>query len=245
MISYSVMDLLALLIVMSGIILQTWVGIGFGLLAAPILYLIDPAYIPVPVLILGFSLSLLLVLNQRKLLCWRRILPAIIARFPGCWCGALLLVAAPPYLLSILFGCVLLMAVLISIFTCKITLNPTTLSLGGFFSGLVGTATSVGGPPIALVYQDVDRITARNELAAFFLIGTPISILFLALQGRVDMSSLLLSLKMLPGVLVGFGVARLCDNRISVSSTKPVLLFISSASAIMILYKGISGWLAA
>lgn len=242
MISYTALDLLALLIVMSGIILQTWVGIGFGLLAAPLLYLIDPAYVPVPALILGFSLSLLLVLNQRKLLCWRRVFPAIVARFPGCWCGAILLVTAPPYMLSILFGGVLLMAVLISLYTCKISLNPITLSIGGFFSGLIGTVTSVGGPPIALVYQSVDRVTARNELAAFFLIGTPISILFLALQGRVDMSSLVLSLKMLPGVLVGFGFARLCDNRISVSSTKPVLLIISSVSAVMILYKGMSGW---
>ena len=239
---YSVLELLALLIVMSGIILQTWVGIGFGLLAAPLLYLIDPAYVPVPALILGFSLSLLLVINQRKQLCWRRVLPAIAARFPGCWCGALLLVVAPSYLLSIMFGCVLLVAVLLSLYTCKISINPATLSIGGFFSGLIGTVTSVGGPPIALIYQSVDRVTARNELAAFFLIGTPVSILFLALQGRVDMSSLLLSLKMLPGVLLGFGVARLCDNRISTSSTKPVLLLISSASAIMILYKGISGW---
>ncbi|SFG21873.1 sulfite exporter TauE/SafE family protein [Neptunomonas qingdaonensis] len=240
--SYSAFELLALLIVMSGIILQTWVGIGFGLLAAPLLYLIDPAYVPVPALILGFSLSLLLVVNQRKLLCWRRVLPAIIARFPGCWCGALLLVAAPAYLLSILFGCVLLMAVILSLYTCKISLNPVNLSIGGFFSGLIGTVTSVGGPPIALVYQSVDRVTARNELAAFFLIGTPVSILFLVLQGRVDMSSLLLSVKMLPGVLLGFGIARFCDDRINLSSTKPLLLFISSASAIIILYKGISGW---
>jgi uncharacterized membrane protein YfcA len=244
-ISYSALDLLALLIVMSGIILQTWVGIGFGLLAAPILYLIDPAYVPVPALMLGFSLSLLLVFNQRKLLSWRRVMPAIIARFPGCWCGAILLVTAPPYMLSILFGSVLLMAVIVSLYTYKITLNPITLSIAGFFSGLIGTATSVGGPPIALVYQGVDRITARNELAAFFLIGTPISILFLALQGRVDIGSLSLSLKMLPGVLIGFGIARLFDNRISVSSTKPVLLLISSASAIMILYKGLGGWWAA
>ncbi len=243
--SYSGLELLALLVVTSGIILQTWVGIGFGLLAAPLLYLIDPAYIPVPALMLGFSLSLLLVLNQRKFLSWRRVFPAIVARFPGCWCGALLLVAAPSYLLSIMFGSVLLMAVLLSFYSGKITLSPTALSIGGFFSGLIGTVTSVGGPPIALVYQSVDRMTARNELAAFFLIGTPVSIVFLALQGRVDTNSLFLSLKMLPGVLIGFGIARLCDNRISSSSTKPVLLFISSASAIMILYKGLGGWWAA
>jgi uncharacterized membrane protein YfcA len=242
--SYSAYELLALLIVTSGVILQTWVGIGFGLLAAPLLYLINPAYIPAPVLILGFSLSFLLVLNQHNKMSWRRISPAIVARFPGSWCGAMLLVAVPQYMLSLLFGGMLLVAVAVSLRSYKVTVTPVSLSIGGFFSGVVGTATSVGGPPIALVYQEENRITARNELAAFFLVGTPISILFLAVQGSVALSDVMLSLKMLPGVFIGFGCARLCDSRINISSAKSALLVISSASALVVLYKGACGWLA-
>ncbi|SIS45718.1 sulfite exporter TauE/SafE family protein [Neptunomonas antarctica] len=242
--SYSAYELLALLIVTSGVILQTWVGIGFGLLAAPLLYLIDPAYIPAPILILGFFLSFLLVLNSQNKVSWRRVLPAIIARFPGSLCGAMLLVAVPAYMLSLLFGSMLLVAVGVSLRTCKVTITPVNLCIGGFFSGLVGTVTSVGGPPIALVYQEENRITARNELAVFFLIGTPISIFFLAVQGSVALSDVMLSLKMLPGVFIGFGCAHVWDSRINTSSAKSALLVISSASALVVLYKGVCGWLA-
>ncbi|MEH6472113.1 MAG: sulfite exporter TauE/SafE family protein [Halopseudomonas sp.] len=241
----SAFDLLALLIVTCGIMLQTWVGIGFGLLAAPLLYLINPAFVPGPILILGFSLSLLVVLKQHAHLSWRRIMPAIIARLPGSWCGAALLVAVPQYGLSLMFGASLMLAVLVTWRSCKITTTPWNLTIGGFFSGLIGTATSIGGPPIALVYQQQNRITARNEIAAFFLIGTPISILMLVLQDRIDQASLLFSVELLPGVLFGFWLANKLDGRINTTSAKPVLLMISTASALMVIYKGVQGWLAA
>ncbi len=241
--AYSLFEILALLIVTCGIMLQTWVGIGFGLLAAPLLYLINPAYVPGPLLILGFGLSLLVVLKEHNRLSWRRILPAIIARLPGAWAGAALLVAVPQYVLSLLFASALLLAILITWRAVKLTTTPLSLAIGGFFSGLVGTATSVGGPPIALVYQETDRITARNELAAFFLLGTPLSILMLMLHGRIDLASLGLCIKMAPGLVLGFWLAQRLDGQINIASAKPLLLLISTASALMILAEGIRGWL--
>ncbi|OMH39269.1 sulfite exporter TauE/SafE family protein [Motiliproteus sp. MSK22-1] len=242
--AYSAYELLALIIVTCGIALQTWVGIGFGLLAAPLLYLIDPAYVPGPILILGFALSVLVVLKGRSELRWRRIMPAIVARVPGSWCGALLLVAVPEYLLSLLFGTSLLLAVLLTWRAFRLQMTALSLTVGGFFSGLIGTATSVGGPPIALIYQESNRMTARNEMAAFFLIGTPVSILMLIFQGRVDPLSLSLSLKMLPGLLLGFWLALRFDGRINNRSTKSAILLIATLSAIGVLYKGVAGFLA-
>ncbi|WP_421862565.1 sulfite exporter TauE/SafE family protein [Motiliproteus sp.] len=243
--SYSAADLLAIAIVTVGIMLQAWGGLGFGLLAAPLLYLIDPAYVPGPILILGFSLSVLLVIRERSQLRWLGILPAALARIPGSWFGALLLVSIPAYSLSLLFGVTLLLAVLLSWRTYRVSKTPLSLMIGGFFSGLIGTATSVGGPPIALVYQEQNRIVARNELAAFFLIGTPASILMLALEGQVDWLSLELSLKVFPGVLLGFWLANRLDGRVQANSAKPLILAVCSASALMVLYKGVQGWLGA
>jgi len=240
---YTFPELLALLIVTCGIVLQSWFGIGFGLVAAPLLFLIDPAYVPGPVLILGFSLSVLVVLNGRGNLSWRRIMPAIIARLPGSWLGALLLVSIPAWSLSLLFGVSLLLAVLLTWKTFKLKTTRTGLIIGGFISGLIGTATSIGGPPMALVYQEQDRITIRNELAAFFLIGTPFSILMLIQQGNIDIPTAMLSLKMLPGVLIGFWLAKRLDGKIRADSAKPVLLTVSAVSAIVVIYKGIGGWL--
>lgn len=241
--SYSALELLAVLIVTGGIMLQTWIGIGFGLVSAPLLYLINPAFVPGPILIIGSCLSLLVVSKSFRELRWRRITPAILTRLPGAWLGAWLLTAVPQYTLSLLFGSSLLLAVLVTWKTFKVGMSTTNLCIGGFFSGMIGTATSVGGPPMALVYQESDRITARNEIAAFFLIGTPISVLMLALQGAIDQTSLELSFKMVPGLLIGFWLARRFDNRLGVQSAKPLLLGVCSLSALMVLYKGIVGWL--
>jgi len=241
--AFTVYDLLALFIITFGIMVQAWVGIGVGLLAAPLLYLINPAYVPGPALVLGVSLSLLVVLKQHNNISWKRVMPAIIARVPGAWCGAALLVSVPKYGLSLMFGASLLLAVGFTWRACKVATTPMSLTVGGFLSGLMGTATSIGGPPIALVYQEQNRITARNEISAFFLIGTPVSIAMLAWQGNFGQTSVLLSLKMMPGVLIGFFLANRLDGLINTTSVKPFLLFMSTTSALLVLFKGVQGWL--
>jgi uncharacterized membrane protein YfcA len=248
MMLYTFPELTALLIVTCGIVLQTWFGIGFGLVAAPLLFLINPSYVPGPILILGTSLSVLVVsrltlMSNQGELNWRRIAPAIVARLPGAWLGALLLVSIPAWSLSLLFGATLLLAVLLTWKVFKVQTSKASLIIGGFFSGLIGTATSVGGPPMALVYQEQNRITIRNELAAFFLIGTPFSILALMHQGNINTEIAMLSLKMLPGVLIGFWLAHKVDGKIRAESAKPVLLTVSAVSAIFVIYKGFAGWL--
>lgn len=241
---YTLPELLAVLIVTCGIALQTIVGIGYGLLAAPLLYLINPAYVPGPVLLVGFGLALMMVIRERNALRWRRVMPAIIARIPGAWCGAALLVTLPQYALSLFFGFSVLSAVLLSLWKFNISATPINLTIGGFLSGVAGTATSVGGPPIALVYQQQDRITARSEIAAFLLIGTPVSLLMLTLKGNLDWHSIQLSLKILPGLFLGFFLARRMDTKRATGSAKPLLLIVSGLSALFVSVKGILGWLA-
>ncbi|WP_107850719.1 sulfite exporter TauE/SafE family protein [Oceanimonas marisflavi] len=236
---YSIPELLALLIVTGGILVQAWVGIGFGLLAAPLLYLLDPAYVPGPVLMLGWMLSLLIALKQRHRLNWRRVWPAILARLPGSWCGALLLVTLTGWQLSLLFGSALLLAVWLSGRRYHLALTPPGLMVAGFFSGLLGTATSVGGPPMALLYQHQPRLTTRDELAAFFLVGTPLSLLMLMAEGGTGLLALPLVLKLLPGVLLGFSLSRWLERRVHRDSARPAILLISLLSALGVLWQGI------
>ncbi|ART81977.1 hypothetical protein CBP31_04500 [Oceanisphaera profunda] len=242
---YSSLELLALLIVTISIIVQAWVGIGFGLLAAPLLYLIDPAYVPGPVLMLGWLLSVVVVFKQRHSLNFRRILPAIVARLPGSWCGALLLVSIASWQLSLFFGSALLLAVWLSLRRYSLPLNGVSLTVAGFLSGVLGTATSVGGPPIALLYQHEARLTARNEIAAFFLVGTPLSLLMLWWQGGASVLGFSLIVKMLPGVIIGFWLSRHLERVVSVESARPAILLVSAISAIVVLIQGILGGLAA
>ncbi|GAA0687543.1 sulfite exporter TauE/SafE family protein [Marinobacterium maritimum] len=236
---YTAPELLALLVVAAGVFVQSRIGIGYGLLAAPILYQINPAYVPGPILIIGFSLAVVMVLQGLDALRWRRIFPAIVARVPGAWCGALLVQAMSQALLGLFLGATLLLATLLSWRAIKLRTSGRNLALGGFFSGLVGTATGIGGPPMALVYQAHNPAVARAELAGFFLIGTLISLGMLFGAGQLVEQHLLLSLKLLPGMALGSYLGYRSERFWQINTLKPWILAISLLAALLPITKGI------
>ncbi|UTW12510.1 sulfite exporter TauE/SafE family protein [Marinobacterium rhizophilum] len=237
---YSLWDFLALLVVTLGIALQGVVGIGFALVAAPLLFLIDPLFVPVPLIILGALLSGYMVARGRQHLSWRRLMPALVARVPGSWLGAMLLASVSPGALSLILGGTLFVSVALSWRnTIRISMSTRSLSVAGFFSGIIGTATSVGGPPMALVYQESNVLTARSELAAFFLAGLPITLIMLALTDNLPLESLILTLKMVPGLVAGVFVARRIDRHVDKQSAKPLLLSMSLLGAVLVVVQGV------
>ncbi|WPC03818.1 TSUP family transporter [Pseudomonas benzenivorans] len=233
--SYSALECLALLIVLGGCLVQALLGIGFALLAAPLLYLLDPGYVPGSVLLLGFLLACCMLLGERRAPAWRRPLPAILARLPGAWCGGLLLGLLPGAWLGLLLGASVLLAVLSSYRWLALRCSPRNLAIAGFCSGLMGTATAVGGPPMALVYQDRAAAETRAELAAFFLLTTPVSLLALLYQGRLPLDHLLDSLKLAPGVLAGYGLALALRGRFDRHNPRRLLLLLAMLAAVGLL----------
>ncbi len=235
MLEYSSSDCLALLIVLGGSLVQGLLGIGFGLLAAPLLYLLDPSYVPGPILLLGFLLACCMLLGNQQALAWRRPMPAILARLPGAWCGGLLLGLLPGAWLGLLLGACVLLATVTSYLWLEIRCNPRNLAFAGFCSGLMGTATSVGGPPMVLVYQTCERLSTRNELATFFLLTTPVSLLVLSYQDLLPADYLSTSCKLAPAVLAGYGIARCLDNSIDRHSPRQLMLLLSLVASCWLL----------
>jgi len=236
--AYSAIDLLSLAIVILGILVQARIGIGFALLSAPLLFIINESYMPGPILILGFTLSLLLFFSEKQSLSLKLVLPAIAARFPGSWFGVVILIYLPQWLLGIAIGVSLLLASLLSFIKISIPLNARNLFLAGFFSGFSGTITSIGGPIMALIYQNESPVNTRKALISFFLIGTPISILLLALAGELSLQAFVLSVKMMPGVLIGFLLSRY-KLFVVISPSKKSIIFLSIFSAFIIISKSL------
>lgn len=228
---------IALFTVILASLLQSISGIGLALIAAPILVLIDPQYLPAPILSLGFTLSLLNSYKYRKHLELGETAVALYGRIPGTFGGIILLALLPQNTLSICFALLIISSVLLTYKQIQIEQNRRSLCIAGFLSGLMGTATSVGGPPIAMVYQNSDPYKARAQLSFYFLIGTAFSILILVTTQNFNFHQLKLTLYLLPAVVIGFIFSLLIGSKYQSKNLKPLISIISLCSAVAILIK--------
>ena len=73
-----------------------------------------------------------------------------------------------------------------------------TLSVAGLLSGLAGTTTSIGGPPVALLYQHRPPQQIRSTLAVLFTVGAAMSLVGIWLSGHLDTHTLPLALVLTP-----------------------------------------------
>lgn len=160
--------LFAALACFTGAYVQTAIGFGMAIIAAPILFYLDPALVPGP---LAFVILMMCLINGwrfRKGLEIGLLAPALLARIPGSLLGVWLLGVMSPSWLAILIAFTIMLGVLVRLCNLALPTNGATLSLGGFLSGVMGTSTTIGGPPMVLVLHGADMHRIRANLAGFF-----------------------------------------------------------------------------
>lgn len=229
--------IVALIAVIAGSALQSMSGFGLAVIASPILVIINPNFLPAPMLALGFILSLLNCIRYRHQLHVNNIKIALLARIPGSILGIILLALLPPIFFAVTFSLLIILSVLLTYRRINIDYCPQNLALAGFFSGLMGTTTSVGGPPIALVYQNREISTVRAELGLYFLIGTLVSLLMLFASGNINYVQVQLTMPLIPALLIGFGGAFYLDKYLKPHYLKPLIATLSLTSCAIILLK--------
>ena len=144
---------------------------GLAVIAAPVLFFIDPAYVPAPVTLCALSLSLWNALSFREGISLSGLQAAIIGRVPGSLAGAALLLWIDQGLLALWIGVSVLLAVAVSLSSLRWQPTRGRMMAAGFMSGFMGTSSSIGGPPMALLWQHQDISHIRANLAAFFVLS--------------------------------------------------------------------------
>ncbi len=196
---------------------QGAVGFGVALVSAPLLVMLNPHFVPVPMIVAGTYLTVLIVVRERHSVDTTGLLWAVAGRFPGIALGLLILSFVTAESMGLLVGAVVLFAVLLSGLGLRVRVRRGTLFLAGFLSGLTGTSASIGGPPMALLYQEVPGPQFRGTLSAYFIVGGATSLAALAAAGRFGVREAYLGVLLLPGVTTGFllsnRTARWLDRR--------------------------------
>ncbi len=226
---------LAILVVAVGAMIQGSLGFGLGLVSAPALALIDATFIPGPLLLVGVAVTLTVFLRERGAVDWKGMKWAIFGRVVGTIAGGWAVVAFSKDAVIVLVAVLVLAGVLMTSIGWKIKTNRITLSTAGIVSGVMGTLTSVGGPPMALVYQRETAQKLRATLAGFFLVGATFSLLTLAVSGGMSQHDFALGALMLPGYVIGMIANRWASKFLDKGYSRVAVLSFSALSSIVLL----------
>ena len=222
--------------------LQGTIGFGLGMVGAPLLMLIDPAMVPGPLLADSLLLTLLMARRERDGIKFSELKWALTGRFIGVLLAMFALVLLPRERTSLAVGCAVLLAVALASSGLRLRLAPGSLVAAGTLSGLTGTISSIGGPPMALIYQHAEGSHLRGSLSAYFVVGAAMSLAALGVVGRFGWSELSLAVVLAPGVLLGFlasaGAARRVDGR----HLRTIVLVVSAAAALTVILRQLLGF---
>ena len=223
----------------AGAVVQGLVGLGVGLVAAPVVTLLAPELMPVTLLLMAMFMPVVTLWHEHHDIDWFGLLWSLPARVPGTAVGVWLVAAFSDRLLGVMVGVMVLVGVLATWRMIELPVHRGTLVAAGLISGVTGTATSIGGPPIAVLYQHRPARQIRSTLAVYFLVGAVLSVAGLAVAGEVERTDVLFGLLMLPTLVVGGWLARVLRRRTDPESIRTGVLLVCAASAVGLLVRSL------
>jgi uncharacterized membrane protein YfcA len=238
--TWAVFLVLAVAVTTGGVV-QGAVGLGLGLVAAPVATLVHPALMPGVMLWLAAAYPVLTLSREGWATDWRGLRWAFLGRLPGTVIGVAVVSAVSARLLSLLVGLTVLVAVVLTWQVVSLPMRRGVLVGAGLASGVMGTATSIGGPPLALVYQHVTGARLRATMATYFAVGALLSLLGLALVGELDASDSLWALGLAPFLVLGFLLADTVRRHVDAGRTRAAVLAVCAASALTLVVRSAFG----
>lgn len=224
-----------------GALVQSTVGIGLGLVAAPVTTLVAPQLMPGTMLLAVVVLPLMTLAREREDIDWPGLGWSFPARVVGTVVGVALVTVADDRALGLGIGLMVLLAVVLTWRAVRVPVNRGTLSGAGFVSGIMGTATSIGGPPMALLYQHRSPRQIRTTLAVYFLVGAGMSAVGLAVAGQLTEQQVRAALLLVPVLLVGTLLSRWLQRWLHPELVRPVVLVVCAVSSIALVVRSLTG----
>ncbi len=226
--------------VVVGAVVQSVVGLGLGLVAAPVVTLLAPDLMPGSLLVLGLALPVLTLARERRDVDWSGFAWAMPGRVLGTVVGAWVVATVSPRDLGVAVGLAVLLAVVLTARAIRVPVTRTSLGVAGFTSGIAATTSAIGGPPMALLYQHRPAREVRSTLAVYFVVGSGLSLVTLAVAGQLPVEHLVLGAVMVPGLLLGVAVGERVRDRVPAGRFRALVLAVSAVSAVVLVVRSLA-----
>ena len=228
------------LIVSAGIVAAAFVqgttGVGFALVVAPVMAAFAPTLLPVCLLILMLPLNAYLAWRERTAIDGVGAKWITAGRFLGTFAGWWV-VSRFATSLNLIVGITTLFAATLSLFAPPFRPNRKALVTAGIVTGVTETATGIGGPPLALIYQHQAASTVRSTIALCFLIGELMSLVVLSAGGQALSNQFTDALKFTPALVVGAFLSRFAHRRVGTRSLRACVLAFAAISGVILLVR--------
>jgi len=225
-------------IALAGVV-QASAGLGFAMVANPLIALINIAYLPGPMLFANLFLSSAILWREGLAIERREMPPLVAGLLIGTVIGALVLTQIAAESLAVVFGVVILAAVIASVVSPAFPLTRRNVLLGSVAGGITGIIAAMHAPPLVMLYQREDPAKIRATFAVLFVAGCTMALCGLWLAGRFGLAEIRMGLSLLPGIVVGFLLGRVIAARVNKATARAAMLTISGLGGIVLLFKSL------
>ncbi len=231
------------LVIVVATVVQRLTGMGFGIVAVPLLALIAPDVGTFAVLVLTVLVMVAVTWAERDALDRRALAIASLASLPGVALGTWLAAVLPLRATHLAIGAVVVAGSVVSMAGWRAPAGRTSLVAGSVVAGILTPVAALPGPPMAIVYRPDDVRRMRTTLSAFFAFGSAVSAVTLLLAGTTDAGAELVRAAVLvPAIVVGMLVAMPLVPRLPAPTVRTATLVLSLVSGVALVARAAAGF---
>jgi hypothetical protein len=225
---------------LAGATVQGTVGLGLGLVSAPFAAMVAPETMPDLLLWLALLMPLVTLVREHHEIDWTGLAWSLPLRIPGTAVGVALVAGFTTQQLGVAIALMVLAAVALTARAVVIPVRRSTLMSAGFVSGVSGTATSIGGPPLAILYQHRSARQVRSTLGVYFVAGAAMSLVGLGVSDQLAWRDLQLAVLLVPVLVLGFATSGPIRRHVDAGHTRAAVLVVCAASAVVLLVRSLA-----
>lgn len=200
--------IIVVILTMVGSAVHGAVGIGLGLIAAPALVAIDPAFTPGPLLLGAQIVGARHIVAEHKHADLDTLRRGLLGILPGIAIAIALLELVSDRTLAIIIGLLTAMAALMLLSGIHFVRTPRSEVVAGFACALASLTAVLPGPPLVCVYSDMPPRQMRPNASMLIMVIAVVGFASLLLTGNFGRAEVELLLWILPGVIAGLVLSR-------------------------------------
>lgn len=227
------------LIIFIGSTVQGVIGFGLGTISTPIMALIKPELVPIVVLCLAFVIACTTLHRSWSETDWKMVWYSNIARLPGTALAVWALAILSTNSLQLFIGCAVIFTMVLSSLGWTPKVNAPNTIFAGVLSGFLGTSTSIGGPPMALLMKSFNPTKARGTLSATFVFGSVVSMVTLGIGGQISTYQLKFAAIYLPLAILGLFAASYFNRFVDRKLLNRIVISVSIGASIVLIIQSV------